>query len=868
MNVINARVELRAQRRELRALRHSSASTPAPVAPNAIEHNSIALLGPPIVPGNGQNHLRELRRAARQNYLPGQISTFRTSRPQTSDVRSTYLSGNGNNRNIHNGVSLDLSSTNTNITVGSNLLGDSSATISIGEGTKEIVAGTKVTAAEYAALNQKLVTGAQGLTLNSSGAATDGALNINLVSDAGRTIRTSELVIPQGVEVSGDLGRRADGVRVNNDLVNFGSLYATSSNRRTTTAIIGARDISNQQSGLITTDVPASIASQFGSTNSKLNLALRADRDLNNQGQITSSGDLELSAGRSFSNSGMVQARGTVSLNANQIQNQGLVTSMTESVAVSAPTNSHLFIDNTGGEIRALSGNINIATIPRSYPKTNTTLVGGDWHSKELNIVSGDGAVSADVGDVTGLVNITGGSAQFNSTAATLLMGEMNTTGDPLISNAGNVVIMSNQITNGQPLSIIAGQDITVNPGVTTLDTSSSGGTGGTMLLVAGANFTVPADLHITGGLAAGGSIDLTGLTTLRTGGTGTGTVNGGNLQILAFGGAGKGTVTVPSAVTITTGGSGVGGSNGSITITGGATSGSAVNVGQLNTRGGGTGASGTIAVFAAAPTVAVSPVIIETSAGPTQGNINSGSFGTGAATAGNIITGDLRTNGKAVTVSGGGSIISGNIFTDGQNAGVNGGGVFVSGTTSVTTLLITTSANFSNTAGGAVSVNATAGPITAFDITAGGNGTGKSGIVNIGSPGTTAINVEALNSSGSATSDGGPVTVTATSSSTVTIGNVLTTSDLGNGGSVSITNLGNGGLSVNAIDTQSIGAGGSGGNVQATASGTGNIDLPNGIFILTSGATNNGNVTLSGANVVSMDDIEITATGAGPLCL
>src|SRR6202008_4793238 len=81
--------------------------------------------------------------------LPGQISVFKTNRPNHAG-RSTYINDMGNRKSLMHGLSLDLSSTDANITVGENLLGSSSVTISVGGANKEVNVGSKVTAAEYA----------------------------------------------------------------------------------------------------------------------------------------------------------------------------------------------------------------------------------------------------------------------------------------------------------------------------------------------------------------------------------------------------------------------------------------------------------------------------------------------------------------------------------------------------------------------------------------------------------------------------------------------------------------------------------------------------------------------------------------------
>ena len=114
--------------------------------------------------------------------------------------------------------------------------------------------------------------------------------------------------------------------------------------------------------------------------------------------------------------------------------------------------------------------------------------------------------------------------------------------------------------------------------------------------------------LTITGGSLSGGKIDLTNggnnITSFNSSST-TGT--GGNVVLAAFAGsnAGSGTITMPNSVTITTGGAG-GSANGNVSIVAGATSGTVVNIGPINTLNttGSVNATGYINVVLAQPTL------------------------------------------------------------------------------------------------------------------------------------------------------------------------------------------------------------------------------------------------------------------------
>ena len=594
------------------------------------------------------------RREARMNtaiIYPGQVSEFRTTRP---GARSTYTNDAGNEKILRKGVSLDLSSTASKITVGRNLF-DGSVTISVGGEQKTISAGDKVTAAEYAALTQKLSTGDQGLILSDKGAATGGALNLNSVNDDGKTIRASALVIPENVAVSGDFARNADGVRVTGDLSNAGSIYAVSSDASKTTAVIGARDINNLQSGLITTDVPGSVSAQYGTTNDTLNLSLHANRDFSNDGAITSSGDLELSAGRTFNNSGLAQANGDVNLNASNITNSGTITSINQNVSISAPADTSISLNGTGGSINALNGDINIATVSNLNQKLDTTLIGGDWHSNNLNINSSDGHVLGNVGEVSGLVNISGGIGHFNADTSNLRLGQMNFTGDPLFSSSGNLDISASSLTtNGAPLALVAGGNV-YSSAVTSISTSGVLG-GGNLTIVAGASFTTDmfGAITITGASATGGSIDLTNVSTTIT----TSGLNfAGNVFMSAWAGTngGSGSILVP--VAIDTGSAGV---NGNITI---------IAPTSIQLIGGISPTYGSVTISGATPSLPGGPLVINAdgsnaTAFPVAGTLSAAPVWLGTSTLlgqasiqtnGDIALGNLATGASAVVIEGNG---------------------------------------------------------------------------------------------------------------------------------------------------------------------------------------------------------------------
>src|SRR5262249_25940758 len=153
--------------------------------------------------------------------------------------------------------------------------------------------------------------------------------------------------------------------------------------------------------------------------------------------------------------------------------------------------------------------------------KGDTTLLGGDWLSRELNLYSGRGSIFANVGEVTGKLNNYGRESHVYTDVDTLTLGNVCMTGDPTFYNTGNITINGN-LDVGSDLSILAGGDITTTSGVTLIRARSGGGDGRNITIVAGANLsnggttspTLPGgtaaavDLSPTG--APGGNIDFT----------------------------------------------------------------------------------------------------------------------------------------------------------------------------------------------------------------------------------------------------------------------------------------------------------------------------------------------------------------------
>ena len=391
------------------------------------------------------------------------------------------------------------------------------------------------------------------------------------------------LVIPSGVAVA-DVSNSGS-LRISGTLSDSGSLYVTSSNSSVNSVAVTAGAISVKSSGLISDIVPASSSFASSTTQSAaqsaVNLSLTSASSILNAGSITSSGAVNLTTG-----SGSVTNSGTVS------SSNGAIT-----IASSSPS-TNLIVQGTGGTFSAPNNAINLNT--SAYGGTgNTTLIGGNYLSQQLNFNGGTGNINASVGNMTGIVNANASTAHVTADTANLKLGTMNLSGDPTYFNTGGSVTLIVDPNATSNLAIVASQDIVALSNITA--------TSGNITLVAGANFSSSGP--------ASGTNDSSTTLTLHNSGSVTGgavqvagqvTTNGGNLIIASYGGSGIGSAYTPGSVkiggTINTGGTK---NNGNVTVIAGAKSGNGITTSDITSSGAGNdGKAGNITLITAAPVI------------------------------------------------------------------------------------------------------------------------------------------------------------------------------------------------------------------------------------------------------------------------
>ncbi len=485
-----------------------------------------------------------------------------------------------------NTIHLDLSSTEASVAATN--MGQEAIHVEMGGMTVPITAGSQVTPAQYVAIQQIMQTGTQSLILNSLGAAQAGTFHVNDSLSA----MINSLTIPQGVTALHDAAGTAM-VNLAGNLVNSGSFYAYTSNAAVNAATIAAQNITNNQSAILSTILPTALQASLNPALMNLTLNLSAINNIVNAGTISSSANLNLYAGGSITNAGVngatavMQAMQNLNMTAmsGQIQNSGVMAAMLGNINVQTATMANLTLNNTNGVMQALNGQINIRNI-MDIAKVNTTLTGGDFISRQLNVFSGDGSADMNVNNISGLLNITAGQAHVSTISQNLSLGSMNLSGDPTFFNTGDIQI-TGDILVGERLSIISGQDIYIPNGATVNSiTARTTNSGFDITIVAGANITTGTNptstvtgsppsgaattvVTINGASGTGGDIDFSAAPSLLIDSQGASFGPGGDITLAAYGTAiGGGHVIMPGTIR-STGSTTIG----DITVLAGATS-------------------------------------------------------------------------------------------------------------------------------------------------------------------------------------------------------------------------------------------------------------------------------------------------------
>ncbi len=504
-----------------------------------------------------------------ESFTPNIDFTTQIDRRLSSHTRQT--NDLGNSIRLKNGLDLDLTSNAQNIVLGKNLFVDgSSVQIKTGNGTKTVEAGSHVTPAEYLAVKQILSGGTQTLTVDQSGRASGGSVELDSITSNSDKLRAANYVNASNVTTIGDFSKGSD-FRLLGDLSNYGTVSAVSGNSNARSGAIRADDINNFKNATITSNV---------------DLTLDASGTLINSGTINSSGALMLTASGALSNSGTISAATNVDLGAANVNNRGTISSASGNVNLNGAPDAVLQVNNRRGTISALSGAINLRD--SSYNGSqNSYITGGDLFSKTYNMHAGQGTAYTNVGELTGKISQTGNAAHVVASTDLMRLGEVCLTGDPTFFNTAGSIVIDGDLTVAENLVVVASGNVTTADGVFVRAGNATDGFD--ITFIAGAAFTNSGGENrseLNGGNTAGasGTVSLTGKSS-KTGGSiilGSGSnvwtvspgapFNGdsGDLQMFAFDGKGADGIAAgmidTTDATINTNGWGTG-KNGNISL-------------------------------------------------------------------------------------------------------------------------------------------------------------------------------------------------------------------------------------------------------------------------------------------------------------
>lgn len=604
-------------------------------------------------------------------------------------------------------IDLDLASTAASITFAANNAAATPVNINMAGVMQTVNPGQMVTPAQAVAAYQVMRTGAQDIVLGALGQATGGSMNISpwLAANLG------SLVIPSGVSVINNFANNP-ALSLAGSLTNAGTFYAVSTNPAVSTASIAALNIANQQAALLTSVLPQSGLAGYANAISNLSLSLSAINNIVNAGMISSAGTLSMTAGGSITNasnmagiSAVMQAMNNVNLNAASIVNSGLISSITGNINIASQLSGSaasqalqaLNVNNVGGIMQALNGNINVGNV-FSSGNTNISLYGGNWLSKALNVNAGLGSVTASLGQLTGALCVQAGAAHVYADTSVLRLGNTKIEGDPTFVSTGDIEL-NGELTAAQSLSLIAQGNIYIP---TDAEVSiSTTGVNSDITLIAGATVSCPscpagspipdnggapigpldtATVTFTSG--NGGYIDLYTNNSFSGSNLIDASASNGNVTLAAYSnGTDTGWIALQPTSAIGTAGDGTG-NQGNVTIIAGGSLSSinrAIAVGSISTS-----ASGAINVSTAQP---VATSLVYSSDGTHTGTLTAGSTLSGNP---DVVLGALTTSGADATVAGGnggtsGAITveaNGNIQIFGNISGNGGNGVAGAGLT------------------------------------------------------------------------------------------------------------------------------------------------------------------------------------------
>ncbi len=444
--------------------------------------------------------------------------------------------------------SLNLSSPTDSFNVG-NL--PHSVNINVDGHSDNITSNQYVTPAEAVAVSQVLANSHQSLILGENATAIGGSLNTSNLMPNNIYNTINNLELPSNVTLIA-----GNNLVLKGDLQNYGDIVFNNNG--------------NLQANLILNE---------------------------NSGLISSSGNLNITTNALINENGGVYAENSLNLNTPVIYNSGTIEANLGNINVISANNLDI-TQSTNSIIEASNGSINLNSNAQNL-SNGLNLAIGNYLSKELNLNANQGYIDAGLNNVSGQINSLGSSEHIITQGQTMIIGNSNIKGDPTYDSTGNILIDGAIATNGNNLAIVAGGNIGVTAGsITSINTTSSSGNGGNLVMIAGVGSNLTGYTNQTPTITPG----LTGETSTISVALGATSGNtGGNIDLST------GNSLAASNFVIYTNGTGTNSSGGNVTLVAQAngSTGGQINVGNstnhysIYTPGTGTGTSGNVLLIA-----------------------------------------------------------------------------------------------------------------------------------------------------------------------------------------------------------------------------------------------------------------------------
>lgn len=779
--------------------------------------------------------------------------------------------------------------------------------------------------------------GISSLTSRSTGGGGNGG-DITLIAFEGSSATSGRILLPTGFTIlAGGNGSGTNGnilmigseSSINADAITIGAV-TTSGGAAGTGNITMATAVPTLPGGSVTITDGAITSGTFGVG------TINAARILT--GAITGAGGtIDLTAGNNFEIGGNIRNNGASSANGGTVNlTSGSTTILRIGIAATNYVNGDIRVSATGSA--GSGGTINISTTGNFRLEATTDFQANaiDGNGGTINVTAG-GSIRLPTGTISvnaaGSGDYIGGTINFTSTGDEIFItgtnGALSLNANGTNAGSGGTITMNAADTirfgagdrlitqadggatgNGGTVNIAsagATADLTFNSGVQrTVEVIARGGAtsgnGGNLIVNNGRSITVTTtaaidlsvqgstgnygSLDMTTGMAAAGTLDISG--NLNYNGVGSG--NGGSITLEQQ----NGTLALAGLTSMNVNGGATNGNGGNISITVPNWPALGFNL-ALNSNAAGTGNGGNI-------TVTTTSTTGDFTIGGAAGQIAvSATGGSGASASG---------NGGVITLNSGRSLTVNTANIDLRALGTNGTYGILDMTSSLQasgTLSITGTLDYNGVGtgdGGQVIIDMSQGSLSLAGLTAinaiGGSNNGNGGSISINLPNIPALAFNlVLNSSGSGTGNGGAVSITTTSSTgDITIGTNAgeiqafatggsASSAAGNGGSLTISagrNLTVAGLSFLAYP---LGDNGNGATISLTAGtqSTGNLIVSSFILAHGVGTGSGGTLTMSmndptgnigflsaiaaaikgtSSSVNGSADISIAGTGAG----